>query len=47
VGAGAIAAEASGVVAVAAVTAVVGSIEMCVVAWLALKAGRRTAGATP
>jgi O-antigen/teichoic acid export membrane protein len=41
VGAGAIAAEASGVVAVAAVTAAIGSIEMCVVAWLALKAGRR------
>jgi O-antigen/teichoic acid export membrane protein len=45
-GAGAIAAEASGVVAVAAVTAVVGSIELCVVAWLALNPGRRTAGAT-
>jgi O-antigen/teichoic acid export membrane protein len=47
VGAGAIAAEASGVVAVAAVTAVIGSIEMCVVAWLALKAGRRATAATP
>ena len=45
VGAGAIAAEASGVVAVAAVTAVIGSIEMCVVAWLALNAGRRTSAA--
>jgi O-antigen/teichoic acid export membrane protein len=45
-GAGAIAAEASGVVAVAAVTAVVGSIELCVVAWLALNPARRTAGAT-
>ena len=45
-GAGAIAAEAGGVVAVAAVTAVVGSIELCVVAWLALNPARRTAGAT-
>jgi O-antigen/teichoic acid export membrane protein len=45
--AGTIAAEIWGVIAVAAVTAVVGSVEISLVAWLAVRAGRRPSPYTP